>query len=295
MVAPVRDLGNKFLSSSSNTHSQQAFNLPTVSLSTNTGMDILLGNISDNYDEMRGRTSSPKTQTSRASSLSSTKSSVAYHERMELNNAMNVDIDMEDDSPRLSYETSQEKAIRVSMATDPNRNTLNKRVIIERPASSPPHALATHPTEASPRVDDTVINIQLPYDPNAPTEPDLWDGSFHPISLHGSVEYLASDTKNIKDSLNFMAKYIANKQVDLVKSNELEDFNSIGEAVWNFISSIYQAKWDSLIANKNLNSLRQKISAKFILNYKRKNFLNLLDNKHLSIMPIYTKEDTWLK
>ena len=39
-----------------------------------------------------------------------------------------------------------------------------------------------------------------------------------------------------------MAKYIANKQVNLAKSNELEDFNGIGEAVWNFISSIYQAK-----------------------------------------------------
>jgi len=54
--------------------------------------------------------------------------------------------------------------------------------------------------------DDTVINIQLPYDPSAPTEPKLWDGSFHPISLHSSMEHLALDSKNIKDSLNFMAK-----------------------------------------------------------------------------------------
>jgi len=53
------------------------------------------------------------------------------------------------------------------------------------------------------------------------------------------MEYLASDTKNIKNSLNFMAKYIANKQVNPVKSNELEDFNGIGEVVWNFISFIY--------------------------------------------------------
>jgi len=26
--------------------------------------------------------------------------------------------------------------------------------------------------------DDNVINIQLPYDPNGPTEPDLWSGNF---------------------------------------------------------------------------------------------------------------------
>ena len=94
----------------------------------------------------------------------------------------------------------------------------------------------------SPYSNNTVINIQLLYDPNAPMEPDLWDGNFHPISLHSSIEYLILDLKNIKYSLNFMAKYITNKQVDLAKSNNLEDFNSIGEAIWNLISSVYQFK-----------------------------------------------------
>jgi len=39
------------------------------------------------------------------------------------------------------------------------------------------------------------------------------------------------DFKNIRDSLNFMARYIFNKQVDSSKSNDLEDFNGIGEAI----------------------------------------------------------------
>jgi len=39
-----------------------------------------------------------------------------------------------------------------------------------------------------------------------------------------------------------MAWYISNKQVDAVRSNDLEDLKDIGEAVWNFISSVYQAK-----------------------------------------------------
>jgi len=113
--------------------------------------------------------------------------------------------------------------------------------------------------------DDTVVNIQLLYDPSAPTEPKLWDRSFHPISLHGLMEHLVSDLKNIKDSLNFMAKYISSKQVDLSKSNNLEDFHGMGKAVWNFISSVYQANWDSLYADKQSNSLRKKIVAKFTL------------------------------
>jgi len=80
MVVPIRDFGNIFFST--NIHSQQTFNLPTVSSSTNTGMDILPKNIPDNYDEIRGRISLPKPQSSRASSMSSTKSLVAYHKRM---------------------------------------------------------------------------------------------------------------------------------------------------------------------------------------------------------------------
>ena len=86
-------------------HPQQTFNLPTVSSSTNTGMDILPRNIPDNYDEVRNRTSSPKLQFSRASSMPLTKSSVAYYERMEYNNGLNKDINMDNDSPQLSYKT----------------------------------------------------------------------------------------------------------------------------------------------------------------------------------------------
>ena len=39
-----------------------------------------------------------------------------------------------------------------------------------------------------------------------------------------------------------MAKYIANKQVNLAKSNDLEDFKDIREAIWNLISLVYQSK-----------------------------------------------------
>ena len=117
---------------------------------------------------------------------------------MELNNAMNVDIEMEDDSPRLFYETSQKKEIQVSIVIDPNRNILNKHVIIKHPASSSSHAHTTYSTVASPYGNNMVINIQLLYDPNTPMEHNLWNGSFHPILLYGSMEYLALDTKNIK-------------------------------------------------------------------------------------------------
>jgi len=79
--------------------------------------------------------------------------------------------------------------------------------------------------------EEEVINIQLSYDLQAPTEPDLWSGSFHPISLHRSIKHLTSDSKNIKVSLNFLAKYIRNKQVNSGKANDLNNFDGMGDAI----------------------------------------------------------------
>ena len=110
--------------------------------------------------------------------------------------------------------------------------------------------------------DDNIINIQLSYDPNGPMEPDLWSGNFQSIFLHGSVKHIALDLKNIKQSLNFMAKYISNKKVNPKSSNDLNDFDGIGDAVWNFLSSVYQSSWDSLYTDNRSKLLREKISAK---------------------------------
>jgi len=107
------------------------------------------------------------------------------------------------------------------------------------------------------------INIQLPYDPNAPTNSEIWNGGFYPISLHSSIEHIVSDTKNIKDSLKFMAKYITSKQIKPSKANDMMDFVGIGDVVWNFISSVYESNWDALHTDNKSNTLRRKIAAKF--------------------------------
>jgi len=89
--------------------------------------------------------------------------------------------------------------------------------------------------------DDNIINIQLPYDPNSPTEPELWSSNFHLISLHRFIKQITLNTKSIKNLLNFMAKYISNKRVNFRNTNELSDFDGIRNSIWNFISSMYQA------------------------------------------------------
>ena len=180
---------------------------------------------------------------------------------------MDIDSDMSVESPALSYETEQEKQSRLSKVTGTSNNTRAQGV--NNGASSTQSDRVDHvsPNEMhgkAPRDnDDNVINIQIAYDPNTPTEPKLWSGNFQSISLHGSIEHMASDTKSIKDSLNFMAKYISNKKVNLKSANDLKDLDSIGDSVWNFISSVYQAGWDSLYMDNKLRTLRKKISSKF--------------------------------
>ena len=64
-------------------------------------------------------------------------------------------------------------------------------------------------------------------------------------------------------TLNFLAKYIRNKQVIYGEVNDLENFDGIGDAIWNFLSSVYEAKWDALYTDHKSNTLRTKISSKF--------------------------------
>jgi len=63
-------------------------------------------------------------------------------------------------------------------------------------------------------------------------EPDIWDSNFHSIYLHSSMEYLVSDTKNIKESLHCMIKYILNKKVESGQANNVNDFKDINKATW---------------------------------------------------------------
>ena len=209
---------------------------------------------------MRSRISTSNKHSFSDSSVSSTVSLVVYSKWMEMNNNINDDTIMDTANlPQLSYTTPKEQNNHVSKMANSKNNTIEQCVLIKG------LVLKTSSILKLPHVDDddNIINIQLLYNLNSPMEPNLWDGSFHPISFYRSLEYLASDSKNIKDSLSFIAKYISNKQINPTKFNNIKDFKGISEIIWNLISSVYQSKWNSLIADKNSNTLRQKILLKF--------------------------------
>ena len=77
------------------------------------------------------------------------------------------------------------------------------------------------------------------------------------------MEHLASDIKNIKDSLSRICKYILGKTINDNKANNVKDLEGIGKVAWEFISAIYEAHWDSLFVDDSKMSFRNKVKSKF--------------------------------
>jgi len=55
------------------------------------------------------------------------------------------------------------------------------------------------------------------------------------------MEYLALDIKHIKELLQRIQKYILNKLIESDKANDIKNLEGVGEAVWWFISTLYES------------------------------------------------------
>ena len=107
-----------------------------------------------------------------------------------------------------------------------------------------------------------MFDIQLSYDVDQALDPEEWDSDFHATSLHGAMEQLVSDVKNIKDSLCRIGKYIQGKSIDS-NPNNIKNLEDVDKAVWEFLSSIYDLHWDGLYVDEANIIFRNKIKSKF--------------------------------
>ena len=126
IVAPIGNIANKFISPSTfsttiTSHNQQT-SLPTVHFLNNMEIDKSTGTNSVINHKTRGRSSHIEKNLSRDTSMSSTCSSIIDHERVVMNNGMDVDSDPSVESPALSYKTEQEKALCFSKVTETTSN-----------------------------------------------------------------------------------------------------------------------------------------------------------------------------
>lgn len=125
-------------------------------------------------------------------------SSIAYAEQVQaLNNnptwADHVEIS-EPQGPALSYATPK-------VGQNDNAN----EAIATESMPEPRNTDANNNSTCQPQGLEASV---IPYSINQPADPQLWDGSFCPISIFGVNEYLEGDSKNIACSLYRIAAFI---------------------------------------------------------------------------------------
>ena len=93
-----------------------------MNVSNNTEINHSTGTNPVNNINARGRSPQDYKNLSRDSSMSSTVSSTIYHERMEMNNGMDIDSDQPIDFSALSYEDEREKESRLRKEAETTTN-----------------------------------------------------------------------------------------------------------------------------------------------------------------------------
>ena len=208
---------------------------------------------SDDYNKMRGHTVLFSSNHSRSSLLSSDVSAEEYAVRMQRKS----DRMDQDDPPAPStnsflveYKTVSKQALHVNKITDTHNPARQQCVLTMKPTLNKP-------------VGKNVFNVWLNYDPDQALNPESWDGNFYAVSPHDSIEHLASDALNIKESLFRMCKYILGKSIKDNNTNEVKDFKGMSKTIWEFISTIYESHWDNFFVDNNKLTFRSKVRSKF--------------------------------
>jgi len=115
---------------------------------------------------------------------------------------------------------------------------------------------------------DTITSIEpsssmvIPYSANVPTDPTLWDGNFTATSLFGTNEFLNSDITNISCSLQCMAYFFRQRNLEGCNKNNINQLEPFGQSAWDFILAIFKSGWDTL-TTANKSTIRGNIAKEF--------------------------------
>ena len=94
---------------------------------------------------------------------------------------------------------------------------------------------------------DTITSIEpsppmvIPYSANVPADPTLWDGNFTAISLFGTNKFLNSNINNISCSLQRMACFLRQHNLEGHNGNNIKQLDPFGQSAWDFISAIFES------------------------------------------------------
>ena len=107
-----------------------------------------------------------------------------------------------------------------------------------------PHGQGMSTSTMGPNIESTVI----PYSDNQPADPNLWDGSFSPISIFEVNKSLDKDTKNMALSLQRIRTYIKQHSVKLSSKASIPlDFEPVISLIWQLINMVYELGWEQFV------------------------------------------------
>jgi len=257
MVAPIRDQENIMHSSTT-----MSFNTSDSISSQDLNMDVDSVSIMFKLDhidnEVRGCSLDASIHRPRSPSMSSSECDKEYHIHVQRESEKMVE-----DNNNIEPANSR-GSIRLKYAIQEGQNNQGSKVANTSLNTRQQHTPTVGPALNSP-LGENMFDIQLNYNPDQALDPELWDGNFHAVSLHSSIEYIASDVLSIKNSLLRIKKYILGKSINGDKANNFKDLSGMGKAIWEFISSVYDLYWDVLFVNENNMTLRSKVKLKFAL------------------------------
>jgi len=113
---------------------------------------------------------------------------------------------------------------------------------------------------------DSTASLVLSYSEGQPAISSNWDGSHHALSIFGSEDTLAKDSKMIYDSLTRMRSFIKHHL------NPMErEVTPVVKKLWRLIDTIYTAKWNTVPFSKDKNLTIRKCVGDQIMPYYMQN------------------------
>jgi len=189
MVVPIRKLVNI-------THSTTAMANISNNSTPNSDINMVIDpkdnifDIGNTFEERRSHSLLFSIHKPRSPSISSSECFEDYHIHVKRDSNR-----MDEDEPvgsigsiKVEYASQGGQNVQVSKATDTTNDTVQQCVLSEDPALNLTSG-------------NNLFNINLNYNIDKALDPEEWDGDFCATSLHGAMEHLVSDIKNIKDSL----------------------------------------------------------------------------------------------
>jgi len=128
--------------------------------------------------------------------------------------------------------------------------------------------------------------MAIPYSANVPADPTLWDGNFMATSLFSTNEFLNSDINNISCSLQCMACFLRQRNLEGHNRNNIKQLDPFGQSGWNFILAIFKSGWD-ILTTANESTIRSNIAKEFGKAINPPSRENIRHGTHISKIPLF--------